>query len=588
MSKGSATSENALANAVTYRVLRELGRRSRRAYIAVREGNLVVLHRFTRDPKGLGDLVSAEEMAILLRDARCVETNWHPNIAKVRHVDLEGETLSIATELVDGITLDELITAAGDRLADGVLARITLDVLAGLSALHGLRDGIHAPLSAFHGELCPANIVVGKDGVARLVAVFRPRPVRITDASEALAYAPPETLAGEVDQDARVDVYAVGVILWEAMMGRPLYEDTTAARLAQRQREEDVPRPDGPLAEVAMRALAFDPGLRFKSAQEMATAIRAVAGSVAQGSVVAQLVTELAADRIRARRAEFEPFSTGRHRAVTFSEEARSGTHVRAPSPVLEPRTVQAWGSGGLPPDAPTPAAPAVFAAVAASMPRETGPRPPMPASVFGEHDWPGPRESVSEFAAISEELTSADFIEDEDDGEALAAAREVVVSSRSVAPPPERDASSSMPSLEAPPLPAPPSTYRAAPSTPPAIQGLPRRLATSAANLIDDDRRIVPLIVGIAAAALVVLIVGAALIARRNATESTPTHAIEEPTPPSTVVVPPPSSETIPPPTTEVVAPALPTATATAPASASSAPEPPTTKSVGEQPAEE
>jgi hypothetical protein len=79
----------AIGATATYRVLRELGRRSQRSYAAAHDdGSIVVLHRFTRDPKSDGELVSAAEMAILMRDARCLERNWHPNIARVRHVDL--------------------------------------------------------------------------------------------------------------------------------------------------------------------------------------------------------------------------------------------------------------------------------------------------------------------------------------------------------------------------------------------------------------------------------------------------------------------------------------------------------------------
>ncbi|MBX3224654.1 MAG: protein kinase [Labilithrix sp.] len=337
MSNGSAQSEGALA---TYRVVRELGKRSQRAYAAVRgDGSIVVLHRFTRSAADLdGELVSAEQMAIVLRDARCLAKNWHPNIARVRHVELAGDVLHVATELVDGVTLDELLALARARrahpdepaLSHAILARVFLDVLAGLYALHTLRDGINAPLGALHGELCPANVVVGKDGVARIVNVFRPRPPRIHAESEAVGYAAPETLAGEAAQDARADVHAVGVMLWEALAERRLHDEISPARVAQRQREEDVAAPNARLADVAMRALAFDPALRFRTAQDMAASIRALAGTVASGSAVAQLVTDLAGERIRTRRAELDPRSSGRRRVEREADPAGSGTHARA------------------------------------------------------------------------------------------------------------------------------------------------------------------------------------------------------------------------------------------------------------------
>src|SRR5215212_2882927 len=90
-----------------YRVLRELGNRAQKTFAAIRERTeLVVLHRWVKTangelpPKGVpttnesgATRVSAEQMAILLRDARCLAKNWHPNVARVRHADVSGSDL---------------------------------------------------------------------------------------------------------------------------------------------------------------------------------------------------------------------------------------------------------------------------------------------------------------------------------------------------------------------------------------------------------------------------------------------------------------------------------------------------------------
>lgn len=330
---------------ITYRVLRELGTRSQRAFAAVRGANaqpsdLVVVHRFVKVPasalattkEGPGGAcpVSADQMATLVRDARCLAKNWHPNVARVKYVDVLDSELTIASELVDGVTLDELFAAArvrsagpGDVLPLALVTRILVDVLGGLHGLHGLRDGINAPLGTFHGELCPANVVVGKDGVARLVNVFRPHPTSVRATSEALRYTAPEHFDPHPTQDWRSDIYAVGSMLWEALTGGPLYDEPDPTRIMLRQREDDLLRPDVPetspfakLADVTTRALAFDPTLRFRSASEMAAEIRRVAGTrLAPGSAVAQAVVDLFGERIRARRADLDPSATGRRRA---------------------------------------------------------------------------------------------------------------------------------------------------------------------------------------------------------------------------------------------------------------------------------
>jgi len=385
----------------TYRMLRELGARSQHSFAAIREPNeLVVVQRFVRTaPAGNGARdegrdeltaraipLDAEAMALMLRDARCLEKNWHPNIARVRHVELASKpqsVLTVASDFIDGATLEDLIAARDSErepvrtnadeplLAVPILARILLDVLAGLHALHGLRDGMNAPVGAIHGELCPTNVVVGKDGVARIVSVLRKRPFRVRYGSEALGHAAPEALDVTGTDDPRSDVYAVGVMLWEGLAGRKLTTEPAPGRILTRQREGELKAPPIPssspfarLADVAMRALSFEPALRYRGPTEMAADIRKVVGSrLASGAAVATLVTELAGDRIRSRRAVFEPAVSGtrrratehsiaaaqktaRHRAMTAEEIAAAmgidpGAVVAVPSlPPLPPPVV--------------------------------------------------------------------------------------------------------------------------------------------------------------------------------------------------------------------------------------------------------
>jgi hypothetical protein len=346
MSNGAAQS----SASATYRMLRELGSRSQHSYAAIREPNdLVVVQRFVRTDGGANGTVAgppdatpldAEAMALLLRDARCLAKNWHPNVARVRHVDLASKprcVLSIASDFVDGATLEDLAvppvppaqpersTAREPPLALPVLARIMLDVLVGLHALHGLRDGMNAPLGAIHGELCPANVVVGKDGVARIINVLRRRPVRMRFGSEAVAYAAPEALDVGGTADPRSDVYAVGAMLWEGLTGRRLYAETAPAAVLLRQRESEVAAPAldpcspfARLPDVAMRALSFDPSLRYRTVAEMAADLRKIAGTkLATGAAVAARVVDLAGERIRMRRAVLEPAASGTRRRAS-------------------------------------------------------------------------------------------------------------------------------------------------------------------------------------------------------------------------------------------------------------------------------
>ncbi len=357
---GMSTGAQPASGVATYRIVRELGARSQPSYAAIREPHeLVVVHRFVNKNARTGAgfiALSPEALGLLLRDAQCLAKNWHPNIARIKHVDLAAGDLTIASELVDGSTLADLfeLTKTGGEFSLDVLVRVLLDVLAGIHCVHGLRDARSMALGAIHGELCPTNIVVGRDGVARIINVLRARPFRVGAGSEAVGYAAPEALDGGA-VDARADIHAVGVILWEALSGKRLHEEKDPARVLSRQREIDIPRPALPsgspysiLSDIAMRALAFDPALRFRTAAEMAAELRKLpAARIATGSVVASRVLSLDGDRIRRRRVALDPTSTGGRRRTSGDsivavqakaekpkESEQTGPAASAPRPV--------------------------------------------------------------------------------------------------------------------------------------------------------------------------------------------------------------------------------------------------------------
>lgn len=329
------------ARQLGYVVLRELGARALPCFAALRgRTELVALQTFRRATADEPGGVDAETMALLLRDARCIQRSWHPNLARVRHVDVAQGELLVATEWIDGATLEDLARAArlaacatreaGAALPAPVVARIVLDVAAGVHALHTLKDGMQAPLDAVHGALCPSNVVVGRDGVARAVHLLRPSSTGIGPGSEALGYSAPEALEEGTTVDARADVYALGAILWEAITGRPPYEDGDPARIRKAQRAAPLAPPareaEGPFAAmlvVAAAALRFDPAQRPRTAAGFASDLRAAVGDdVASGSVVAEWVGRLVGERIRARREALCVRSSGVLRRSDASSDA--------------------------------------------------------------------------------------------------------------------------------------------------------------------------------------------------------------------------------------------------------------------------
>jgi serine/threonine-protein kinase len=172
--------------------------------------------------------------------------------------------------------------------------RILLDLLAGLTALHETQT--EAGAGFVHGELSPAFVRVDQQGIARLVPLA-PWHFRADSAPlpEHLGHVAPERLLGDAI-DRRADVFSAGVLLWEALAGRRLFEDHSVDQIVVRLLGGKIQVPALPpelswaipLKAVAMRALSVDPEQRFADCPELAFAIEAVTrGRVASHAQVA-------------------------------------------------------------------------------------------------------------------------------------------------------------------------------------------------------------------------------------------------------------------------------------------------------------
>ena len=163
--------------------------------------------------------------------------------------------------------------------------RMLLDVLDGLSALHDTRFESGQPF--VHGEVVPALLRVDVQGKARLVPLApwhwsAPGTLAVQGRWGHLA---PERLLGDA-LDQRADVFSVGVLLWEALAGRRLFDnepiDSIVTRLMGGKTILPPLPPElswaAPLKSIAMCALAVDPEQRFANCAELAEAIQAVAG----------------------------------------------------------------------------------------------------------------------------------------------------------------------------------------------------------------------------------------------------------------------------------------------------------------------
>lgn len=249
-------------------------------------------------PQQLNDLATVAKRLMSLR---------HPNLGLVRDVGKHGDNLLVASEYTEGITFEELrrLSLAKGPVPLEIGLRIVVDVLSGLSALHTMQSEM--PLG--HGEVSALNVLVGHDGITRLLRPYRGNIADIVVETDSFGYVAPEVLKGK-HADPASDIFGAGVLLWEVLARRKLFGKSTREAMATR--VVKIPKPvapadapwASPLANVAERALSLDPAQRYATAAEMAAAVRLIIRSrLAMPPKVADLVDRVAGDAFAARRA---------------------------------------------------------------------------------------------------------------------------------------------------------------------------------------------------------------------------------------------------------------------------------------------
>ncbi|PKN31364.1 MAG: hypothetical protein CVU63_24310, partial [Deltaproteobacteria bacterium HGW-Deltaproteobacteria-20] len=189
------------------------------------------------------------------------------------------------------------------------------DALYGLHAAHEATDEQGQSMGLVHRDVSPQNLMVGVDGVTRVLdfGVAKARgQSRTTDAGRVkgkIGYMAPEQLYGE-KADRRADVYAAGVVLWEMLAGKRLFEgeeggDALALVLTAPIWRPSIHHGDVPedLDAIVLRALERDRAKRLSSAQDMADSL-VTAVAPAAPSKVAAWVKRLAGSAIEQRYVE--------------------------------------------------------------------------------------------------------------------------------------------------------------------------------------------------------------------------------------------------------------------------------------------
>jgi serine/threonine protein kinase len=265
-----------------YRMLLELG-----------QGGTATVHlAVARGPSGFNKLVVLKVprpqiaadpsiIAMFANEARLSARLNHPNIVQTNEIaDVSGCPV-IVMEYLEGKPLSDIVARTGAELSLWMHLRILIDALNGLHYAHEARDFDGASLNVVHRDMTPHNVFVTYDGQVKILDFGIAKLERSREKTDTgvikgkLRYMPPEQVAGE-DVDRRADIYAVGVMLWEAAVGKPFFDGERERVILSRLMSGDIPTPSGTkpdvdpeLEKIIVKALAPDPEDRFDTAAEL-------------------------------------------------------------------------------------------------------------------------------------------------------------------------------------------------------------------------------------------------------------------------------------------------------------------------------
>jgi serine/threonine-protein kinase len=270
-------------------------------YDEIATGGMATVHwGRLRGPEGFARTVAIKRLhphlarnqafvSMFLDEARHSARVRHPNVVATLDVVADGGEVFLVMDFVLGESLARLLDALGGRdeaAPPAVVVGVMAGVLHGLHAAHQTHGDDGGPLGLVHRDVTPGNILVGLDGVARVLdfGIAKARALRDRDTSQGvlkgtIGFLAPEQIRGE-PVDRRTDVYSAAVVLWEALAGRRLFRGDSTEEVLERIRAHEVTPPSAvraglppELDRIVLKGLSRAAADRYATAREMALAL---------------------------------------------------------------------------------------------------------------------------------------------------------------------------------------------------------------------------------------------------------------------------------------------------------------------------
>ena len=357
----SAVLMREISSETTYTPVVSSSGMSYRPFLELGEGGMakVFLARAT-GPSGFNKLVVLKSMRVsdldddairqmFIEEARLSARFNHPNLVQVQEINPTAEPPYLVMEYLDGKPLSALRNR--ETITLGMRLCIICEILTGLHYAHELCNFDGAPLGIVHRDISPHNVFITYDGAVKVLDFGIAKMVTNNTRTQAgevkgkLAYMAPEQLLGS-GVDRRADIFSVGSLLWEAAIGKRMWEGLSEANLMHRLAVGEIPRPsdhgsiDPELEEIIVKATANDAADRFASARELQIELEGYIARAGEHSSIRQIGAELGTLFQEERRRNTELIN----RALRQSLPPAPGpapTHTPTPAP-LEGDTMMA------------------------------------------------------------------------------------------------------------------------------------------------------------------------------------------------------------------------------------------------------
>ncbi len=295
-----------------------------------------------------------ELVRMFINEARVVARLNHPNIVQIYNLGAQGKTYFIAMEYVEGRDLRSVMRQCFElslQIPVGVACRIAIEAASALDHAHKRTWANGKPMGIVHRDVTPDNILIADAGTVKLVD-FGVAKVKDSGGEETeagvlkgkYAYMSPEQASGR-PIDHRTDVFALGVVLHEMLVGQRLFKRESDMATLRAVQEAEVPAPSSlvkslpkALDAIVLRALERKASKRFSDALELQVALDRFLVSQqvpSSSSLVAQFLRELAAKKAQGE-ASASKVSTSKKRSKSQGSSKPPDSKPSKPAPASQ------------------------------------------------------------------------------------------------------------------------------------------------------------------------------------------------------------------------------------------------------------